>query len=162
MPEDIAQRAHQNYLYQRQKDPNVKVAIWKTLTRLSQGQKLTLINTITRQMFDSELDTIKEEIFTAVEQLHEEQAEAAQCGAWTPEDYLESVSFSNNKLEVLIQPTMGIFILAGQNKHDHSFEDDYTHFSVNPKDKDAGCTSFDEGVITLFGRFLKTLFHEFY
>ncbi|KAK0488252.1 hypothetical protein EDD18DRAFT_1335173 [Armillaria luteobubalina] len=233
-PEDIATRAHQNYLYQRQKDiarlaaiamsnpnkktatspkkkiifslklwrhvraveiyshcyyptrvkPIVKAAIWKTLTRLSRGQKLTLINTITRQTFDTESDTIKEEIFTVAEQLCEEQAEAAQHGDWSPEDYLDAINTApmllNRFLQDLAMQTGWWFSIIGggpdpadngnirtgsfhigQNKHDRSFEDEYTHFSVDPKDKDMDCTSFDEGVIAPFGRFLKTLFsHE--
>ncbi|KAK0222072.1 hypothetical protein IW262DRAFT_1296665 [Armillaria fumosa] len=101
--EDIAKRVHQNYLYQRQKDPIVKVAIQKTLTKLSQGQKLTLINTVTCQTFDSESDTIKEEIFTAAEQLHEEQAEAAQCSDQSPEDYLDAIDTAPTLLNQLLQ-----------------------------------------------------------
>ncbi|KAK0491905.1 hypothetical protein EDD18DRAFT_1415325 [Armillaria luteobubalina] len=220
-PEDIATRAHQNYLYQRQKDriiqkfnnnrnkaqlaaiaasnPDKKTATLaqedhflaeaaapcqgcqNLLSPLSRGQKLTLINTITRQTFDTESDTIKEEIFTAAEQLHEEQAEAAQHGDWSPEDYLDSINTAptllNRFLQDLAMQTGWWFSIIGggpdpadngnihtgsfhigRNKHDRSFEDEYTHFSVDPKDKDAGCTSFDEGVIALFGRFLKTLF----
>ncbi|KAK0497445.1 hypothetical protein EDD18DRAFT_1462239 [Armillaria luteobubalina] len=161
--------------------PIVKAAIRKTLTRLSRGQKLTLINTITHQTFDTELDTIKEEIFTVAEQLREEQAEAAQHGDWSPEDYPDAIDtvpmLLNRFLQDLAMQTGWWFSVIsggpdpadngnictgsfhiGQNKHDCSFEDEYTHFSVDPKDKDVGCTSFDEGVIAPFGRFLKTLF----
>ncbi|KAK0491897.1 hypothetical protein EDD18DRAFT_1358327 [Armillaria luteobubalina] len=47
----------------------------------------------------------------------------------------------------------------GRNEHGCHFEDEYTHFSVDANDTDATHhTSFDESVITPFGRFLKSLF----
>ncbi|KAK0491759.1 hypothetical protein EDD18DRAFT_1080379, partial [Armillaria luteobubalina] len=60
-----------------------------------------------------------------------------------------------------VQPDILSSFHIGRNEHGHHFENEYTHFSVNPKDTDARHTSFDESVIAPFGRYLKTLFREF-
>ncbi|KAK0505474.1 hypothetical protein EDD18DRAFT_1344299 [Armillaria luteobubalina] len=162
--------------------PIVVVAIWKkALSNLSRGEKLTLINTITRQTFESESDAIKEEIFAAAEQIREERAEAAQRGAQTPEEYLDAIDAAPTLLnrflqDLAIQTGWWFMVIGGgpnpadngnictgsfhigRNEHGHHFENEYTHFSVDPKDTDARHTSFDESVIAPFGRYLKTLF----
>lgn len=140
-----------------------------------------LINTLTRQTFESESDAIKEEIVTAAEQLREELAEATQRGDRTPEDYLDAIDAAPTLLKRFLQDLAvqtgwwftvigggpdpadngnirtGSFHM-GRNEHGRDFQDEYTHFSVDPNDQDARCTSFDDSVIAPFGRFLKSLF----
>ncbi|SJL18493.1 uncharacterized protein ARMOST_22083 [Armillaria ostoyae] len=152
-----------------------------TLNTLTRGQKLTLINKITRETFDSESDKIKREILLALEQLREEIAEAAQRGERTPEEYLDAIDAVPALLdrllnEVALQTGWWFTVIGGgpdpadngnirtgsfhvgQNAHKRNFEDEYTHFSVDPKDTHACRSTFDENVIAPYGRFLKSLF----
>ncbi|KAK0488131.1 hypothetical protein EDD18DRAFT_1359809 [Armillaria luteobubalina] len=149
--------------------PIVVAAIQKkALSNLSQGKKLTLINTITRQMFESESNAIKEEIFTTAEQI-QEYLDAIDVALTLLNRFLQDLAIQTGWWFTVIGGGLdpadngnihtGSFHI-GQNEHGHHFENEYTHFSVDPKDTDAHHTSFDESVIAPFGRYLKMLFPQ--
>ncbi|KAK0488215.1 hypothetical protein EDD18DRAFT_1359904 [Armillaria luteobubalina] len=159
----------------------IKKAIRQSLLPLSHGQKLTIINKLTHETFQSESDEVKAEIFDTLEQLHEEQAEAAQRGERNAEDYLDAIDAAPAALnrflhDLALQMGWWFTVIAGGpdpadggnirtgsfhvgvNAHQRNFEDEYSHHSANPKDSSIRCMTFEEGVIAPYGRFLKTLF----
>ncbi|KAK0493685.1 hypothetical protein EDD18DRAFT_1107686 [Armillaria luteobubalina] len=69
----------------------VKKAIRVSRQPLTHSQKLVIINKLTHETFQTESEEVKTKIFTALEQLREERAEAAQRGEWNAEDYLDAI-----------------------------------------------------------------------
>ncbi|KAK0478691.1 hypothetical protein EDD18DRAFT_1364547 [Armillaria luteobubalina] len=148
---------------------------------LTRGQKLTIINKLTHKKFQTKSNKVKTEIFDALEQLHEEQMEASQRGQWNPEDYLNAIDAAPAVLDrflndLAVQMGWWFIVIAGgpdpadrgnihtgsfhmgMNGHKKTFEDEYTHHSVDPKDSNTRHMTFEEGIIAPYGRFLKTLF----
>ncbi|KAK0493409.1 hypothetical protein EDD18DRAFT_1356851 [Armillaria luteobubalina] len=131
---------------------SIKKAIRLSRKPLTHGQKLTIINKLTHEKFQTESDEVKTEIFDALEQLREEQTEASQRGQQNPKDYLDAIDaepavldcFLNDLAEVEILPMGEIFVQEA--------------FIVNPKDSNTCRMTFEEGIITPYGQFLKTLF----
>ncbi|KAK0482874.1 hypothetical protein EDD18DRAFT_1362405 [Armillaria luteobubalina] len=144
--------------------PAVKKAIRCSLKPLSHGQKLTIINKITHDTFQSKSKEIK-----------------AEKGERSPEDYLDAIDAAlallNHILTNLTLQTGWCFsVIAGGpdpadggnihtgsfhvgiNRHKRNFEDEYTHHLVDPKDSTSHCMNFEDGVIAPYGCFLKTLF----
>ncbi|KAK0493940.1 hypothetical protein EDD18DRAFT_1355855 [Armillaria luteobubalina] len=132
-------------------------------------------------MFQTELEEVKTEILDTLEQLHEEQAKASQKGLQSPEDYLDAINAAPTILncflsDLAVQMGRWFTMIAGGpdpadggnictrsfhvgiNGHKRNFQDKYAHHSVNPKDTTTWCMTFEEGVITPYGQFLKTLF----
>ncbi|KAK0499959.1 hypothetical protein EDD18DRAFT_1348763 [Armillaria luteobubalina] len=155
--------------------------IFTTLNPLTHGQKLAIINKLTHETFQAETEDVKAEIFDALEQLREERAEASHKGLRKPEDYLDAIDAAPALLkrfldDLAVQTGWWFTVIAGGpdpadggnirtgsfhvgvNGHKQNFEDEYTHHSVDLTDSNARRTTFEEGVIAPYGRFLKTLF----
>ncbi|KAK0492868.1 hypothetical protein EDD18DRAFT_1108478 [Armillaria luteobubalina] len=168
--------------YKNRVQASVKKAIRQSrLNPLTHGQKLAIINKLTHETFQAKSEEVKTEIFDALEQLHEEQAEASHKGLWKPEDYLDAIDATPAVLkcfldDLAVQTGWWFMVIAGGpdpadrgnirmgsfhvgiNGHKQNFEDEYTHHSVDPTDSSAHHTTFEEGVIAPYGQFLKTLF----
>ncbi|KAK0460311.1 hypothetical protein IW261DRAFT_1429097 [Armillaria novae-zelandiae] len=167
--------------YKERVRPAVKKAIRQSANPLSHGQKLTIINKITHDTFQSESEEIKAEVLDALEQLREEQAKAAQKGEQTPEDYLDAIDATPALLkrflgDLAVQTGWWFSVIAGgpdpadggnihtgsfhvgMDGHKRHFEDEYVHHSIDPKDSTSRRTNFKDAVIVPYGRFLKTLF----
>ncbi|KAK0494771.1 hypothetical protein EDD18DRAFT_1354757 [Armillaria luteobubalina] len=148
----------------------IKKAIQQSLLPLSHGQKLTIINKLMHETFQSKSN-----------ELHEEQAEAAQRGEQNAEDYLNSIFAAPAALnhflhDLALQMGWWFTVIAdcpnpadggnihtgsfhvGVNVYQRNFKDEYSHHSANPKDSSICCMTFEEGIITPYGQFLKMLF----
>ncbi|KAK0477821.1 hypothetical protein IW261DRAFT_1565606 [Armillaria novae-zelandiae] len=159
----------------------IKKAIRQSLNPLTCGQKLSIINKLTFDAFQSESEDVKTEVFDALEQLREERAEALEKGLQSPEDYLDAIDAAPAMLnrflsDLAVQTGWWFTVIAGgpdpadggnirtgsfhvgSNGHKRNFQDEFIHHSVDPNDSTTCRMTFEEGVIAPYGRFLKTLF----
>ncbi|KAK0470847.1 hypothetical protein IW261DRAFT_1572686 [Armillaria novae-zelandiae] len=148
--------------YKKCMQPAVRKAIRRALTPLTQGQKLMLINKLTQETFQAESEDVKAEVYEALEQLHEERTEASMKGEQNPKDYLDAIDAAPTALDGP-DPADGGNIQTGSfhvgaNEHKQNFQDKYTQNSVNANDSSSHHMTFEEGIITPYGHFLKMLF----
>ncbi|KAK0472141.1 hypothetical protein IW261DRAFT_1424534 [Armillaria novae-zelandiae] len=155
--------------YKAHVQPAIKKVIRQSLTPLTCCEMLTIINKLTHETFQSESKAIKAKVFEALKQRHEEQAKASHKGQQTPEDYLDAIDAAPPLLEqflndLAVQTGWWFTVIAGspdpanRNELKRNFEQEYTHHCIDPKDTSTHHTTFEEGVVTPYGRFLKTLF----
>ncbi|KAK0478643.1 hypothetical protein EDD18DRAFT_1364571 [Armillaria luteobubalina] len=156
--------------YQKTVQPAVKRAIRRSLHPLTRSQKLSIINKLTSDTFQTKSEEVKTEIFDALEQLREERAEASQQGLQSPEDYLDAIDAAPALLnrflgDLAVQTGWWFTVIAGGpdpanggnictgsfhvgvNGHKRNFEDEYTHHLVDPKDTATRRTTFEEGTL---------------
>ncbi|KAK0478568.1 hypothetical protein EDD18DRAFT_1364717 [Armillaria luteobubalina] len=164
--------------YQTRVLPYVTAAL-AMVGSIGRGAKLNLSNCITAERFEAETDSIREEVFAALEDIQEEISEAK--GKRSPADYLKAIDQAPVLLrcflqEVAEQTGWWFSVLAGGplptdngNIHTRSFHigqtpqgqtflDEYAAFSVDPEDPNSQRRTFEESISTLYGRFLKSLF----
>ncbi|KAK0478009.1 hypothetical protein EDD18DRAFT_1365152 [Armillaria luteobubalina] len=150
--------------------PYVTTAL-ATVGSIGRGAKLNLSNCIMVERFEAETDSIREEVFTMLEDIQEEISEAE--GKRSPADYLEAIDQVPVLLQCFLQEIAEqtgwwFSVLAGGplpaengNIHTRSFHigqtpqgrtflDEYAAFSVNPKDPNSQRRTFEESISALY------------
>ncbi|KAK0461497.1 hypothetical protein IW261DRAFT_1576961 [Armillaria novae-zelandiae] len=130
-----AVQIYSKHYYKAHVQPAVKKVIRQSLTPLTRGETLTIINKLTHETFQSEA----------------KQSGRVQTGWWFTviaggPDPADRGNIRTGSFHV------------GQNEHKRNFEQEYTHHCVDPKDTSTHHTTFEEGVVAPYGWFLKTLF----
>ncbi|KAK0474619.1 hypothetical protein IW261DRAFT_1568621 [Armillaria novae-zelandiae] len=150
--------------YKKRVQAAIKKAIRQSLNPLTHSQKLSIINKLTFDAFQSETEDVKTEVFNALEQLHEDAIDATPAML---NRFLSDLAVQTGWWFTVIaggpDPADGGNIHTGSfhvgsNGHKRNFWDEFIHHSFNPNDSTTCCMTFEEGVIAPYGRFLKTLF----
>ncbi|KAK0221287.1 hypothetical protein IW262DRAFT_1296017 [Armillaria fumosa] len=140
----------------------IKKAIQQSLLPLSHGQKLTIINKLMHNTFQSKSDEVK-----AKNLRHSRAAFSIFAAPAALNCFLHDLALQTGWWFTVIvggpDPADGGNICTGSfhvgmNAHQRNFEDEYSHHSANLKDSSIRCMTFEEGIIAPYGRFLKTLF----